>query len=89
MKRFCLILAVALTAGIRVPAQMEFRNGIVAIANESIITYQEVEMVVLPTMQSAAQTFGPNTEQFRQRVNEARADALQQLVERQIGRAHV
>ncbi len=84
MKRLFLILAVALTASVRAPAQMEYRNGIVAIANESIITYQEVEMVVLPTMQSAAQTFGPNSEQFRMRVNEARADALQQLVERQL-----
>lgn len=84
MKRFFLILAVTLTAGVLAPAQMKFANGIVAIANESIITHQEVEMVVQPTMQSAAQTFGPNSEQFRLRVSEARADALQQLVERQL-----
>jgi peptidyl-prolyl cis-trans isomerase SurA len=83
MKLFCCLTCLLLLR-LNVLAEMELRNGIVAIANEAIITAQDVEMASAQVVESAARSYGRSSPQFRQKWNEARNDAVEQLVERQL-----
>src|SRR5436190_6708938 len=80
----CLTGLLLLLLPLNVFAEMELRNGIVAIANEAIITAQDVEMASAQVVESAARSYGRGSPQFRVKWNEARNDAVEQLVERQL-----
>lgn len=84
MKHLCSILLVAVLGALPALAQPELRNGIVALANEAIVTFQDVELASSASIESAYRAHGPNSAQFRQRVSEARSDAVEQLVERHL-----
>jgi hypothetical protein len=75
MKLSCCLTCLLLLR-LSVFADMELRNGIMAIANESIITAQDVEIASAQVVESARRAYGVGSPQFRQKWNDARNDAV-------------
>jgi peptidyl-prolyl cis-trans isomerase SurA len=84
MRRIVLLvwLGLALTAGAATP---ELRNGIAAIVNDSIITYQDVEDYTVEAIDLLRRTYArTQPEVFRQKRIETMMDGLERLIERQL-----
>jgi parvulin-like peptidyl-prolyl isomerase len=64
-------------------ADYEARNGIAAIANDTVITMQDVEMASVQSVEVARRT-SPTAQVFYQRKIQAMRDALDSLIERQL-----
>jgi peptidyl-prolyl cis-trans isomerase SurA len=64
-------------------ADYEARNGIAAIANDTVITMQDVEMASLQSIEVARRT-SPTAQAFYQKKIQAMRDALDLLIERQL-----
>ena len=63
----------------------ELRNGIAAIVNDSVITYQEVEDYTFEAVDVLKRTYARNQpEVYRQKRVETMTDGLEQLIERQL-----
>ena len=63
----------------------DLRNGIAAIVNDSVITYQEVEDYTLEAVDVLHRTYARSQPQvFRQKRLETMTDGLEQLIERQL-----
>jgi peptidyl-prolyl cis-trans isomerase SurA len=69
--------------GSRANADLEPHNGIAAIANDTVITMQDVEMASLQSVEVARRT-SPTAQIFYQRKIQAMRDALDSLIERQL-----
>jgi len=72
------------TLALPVYAIPEFRNGIAAIVNDSVITVQEVEEHVLVPLEALKRTHAGNPSQFNQKRIEAMTSGLEDLVIRQL-----
>ena len=83
MRSFWIVL-LALFAGASVPGEPQLINGVAVIVNDTVITYQDVEMFIGPMKERLAQQFDRQPQVFRQRLGELRADGTDQLVERQL-----
>lgn len=80
----CLILVAALACCVPAQAERTLRNGIAAIVNDSIITYQEVEDNTAPFMEVLKRTYYNQPGVLQQKARETHSDALEQLVETQL-----
>ena len=68
----------------RLRAETRLVNGIDAVVHDSVITYSEVQVMTLPAMQVLYQKYRDQEVVFQQKLNDARNDNLNQLVERQL-----
>lgn len=59
-------------------------NGIVARVNDTVITMKEVLTVILPELEFLERRYGGDPVAFEQKVRELRANAIRDLVERQL-----
>lgn len=60
------------------------RTGIAAIANDSIVTIQEVDMLLLSARDGLLRAYGNNPEQLQTELYKAQSDATEQLIERRL-----
>ena len=67
-----------------VEAEAELRNGIAAIVNEAIITFQDVESYTLNAVDLLRRTYFNQPQVFRQKRAETMNDGLEQLLEKQL-----
>jgi peptidyl-prolyl cis-trans isomerase SurA len=84
--RFLLILILfGLAFGrARAQTQSEPVNGIVAIVNDTVITYKDVQMYIGPAMELLIRQYGQQPAVLEKKVMEAQRDGVEQLVERQL-----
>lgn len=77
-------LAMLAGLGLAISARAELVNGIAAIVNDSIITYEDVLASSARAIELYERQYGRNSALFQQKVLEAQRDALQGLVERKL-----
>jgi len=84
MRVFCstVVAGVALCVGVK--AQAELANGIKAIVNDAVITYQQVEAGAAQAGELLWRQYGRQPEVLQKKLAETRSDALEQLVRRQL-----
>jgi peptidyl-prolyl cis-trans isomerase SurA len=71
-------------ATVKAAASYELVNGIAAIANDSVITLQDVKQASAQGIDLAQRTYYNDPQQFRKKSDEAVSDALELLLERQL-----
>ena len=81
MRKFVLIGALFLSASAMRAATVD---GIYVVVNDSVITYQEVEKVIAPLQEFLYKTYGKDEQVFRQKVEQARADKIDELIQREL-----
>jgi peptidyl-prolyl cis-trans isomerase SurA len=79
--RFIFIFALLLTGG---SLSAELADGVKAVVNDSVITYSQVEEYTTPAAQALRRQYPDSPNTFQQKLNDALADSLEQLVERQL-----
>ena len=84
MRVFCAILVAGASLCARVNAPAELANGIKAIVNDAVITYQQVEAATAQAAELLWRQYARQPEVLQKKMAEARADALDQLVRRQL-----
>src|SRR6185503_18318636 len=84
MRLVCTILCVGLFSGSTVLADLELRNGIAAIVNDAIITFQEVEEIAAPSLEVLRNTFYNQPAIYQQKRVDLLNDTLEHLIERQL-----
>jgi len=84
MKTSLSVLLWILAAAFAARAELIRRTGIAAIANESIVTIQEVEMSSAAVRDGLFRAYGHNPEQLRIESFKAQNDALEHLIERRL-----
>ncbi len=82
LSRFILMLAVA--AGWALSARAEFVDGIKAVVNDGVVTIAEVEDFTTPAAEALRREYAGEPDQFRQKLDAALNDAMEQLIERQL-----
>ena len=80
--RFISIFALALLAGS--PLRAELADGVKAVVNDAVITYSQVEEFTAPAADALRRQYADAPNLFRQKLNDALGDSLEQLVERQL-----
>jgi parvulin-like peptidyl-prolyl isomerase len=65
-------------------AQADLVNGITAIVNDKIITYDQVERGIAPLAQVLARQYRSQPQVFEQKLQELRTDQIEELVKRQL-----
>lgn len=84
MKLFSVILA-GITAALAASGAPELRNGVAAIVNDAVITFQEVEDYTGEAIDLLRRTYGrTQPELFQQKRIETLTDGLEQLIEKQL-----
>ncbi|HWB57994.1 MAG TPA: peptidyl-prolyl cis-trans isomerase [Chthoniobacteraceae bacterium] len=61
-----------------------YRNGVAAIVNNDVITYDQVKMLTGPQEMTLAQAYPQQPDVFRQKVTELRTQAVKDLIDRQL-----
>jgi len=84
MKTRVSILLWIFAAALAAHAELIRRTGIAAIANESIVTIQEVEMLSASPRETLGRALSQNPEQLQIELFKAQNDALEQLIERRL-----
>ncbi len=83
--RFLLLTVIGtLLAGASVRAQFELSNGIAAIADDAVITVQDVRQVAADTIETYRRTYRNDRETLEQKQIGALSDALESLIDRQL-----
>jgi parvulin-like peptidyl-prolyl isomerase len=80
MKTFRFLLVLATIAPVWLHA--EIADGVKAVVSERVITFAEVEDYTRPAADALRRQYSAQPEVFRQKLNEALNDSLEQLVER-------
>jgi len=75
------LLALAGTAGRSGAATVD---GVIAIVHDAVITFQQVQNMVMPDIELLSRTYGNQPEVFKKKENETRIQAEQILVENQL-----
>jgi len=84
MKLFSVILA-GLAAALAASGAPELRNGVAAIVNDAVITFQEVEDYTGEAVDLLRRTYGrTQPDLFQQKRIETLTDGLEQLIEKQL-----
>jgi peptidyl-prolyl cis-trans isomerase SurA len=78
------VLALVPTWPAKTANSYELINGIAAIANDSVITIQNVRQASAQAIDLAQRTYYNDPQQFRKKSDEAVSDALELLLERQL-----
>jgi len=84
MKVLRLICCAGLVACSSARAQLTLLDGIAAIVNDAVVTFQEVRNYVEPSLVVLRNTYGNQPEVFEQRRIDAFARGLEDLVEKQL-----
>jgi parvulin-like peptidyl-prolyl isomerase len=84
MKTRVSILLWIFAAAFAAHAELIRRTGIAAIANDSIVTIQEVEILSAPAVRGLEGIYRSNPEQHRIELFKAQNDALEHLIERRL-----
>jgi parvulin-like peptidyl-prolyl isomerase len=85
MKRLCFMLGLAaVTGGLSALAQTAVVDGIKSVVSSKVVTFSEVEDFTRPAADSLRRQYATQPEVFRQKINDALSDSLEQLVERQL-----
>jgi parvulin-like peptidyl-prolyl isomerase len=79
-----LIAGAVLGSAPRLRAEAQLVNGIDAVVHDSVITFSEVEVMTLPAMDVLYRRYRDQAVVFQEKLNAARSDNLEQLVERQL-----
>jgi peptidyl-prolyl cis-trans isomerase SurA len=79
-----LIAGAVLASAPRLRAESHLVNGIDAVVHDSIVTYSEVEVMTLPAETLLYRQYRDQATVFQQKLNTARGDSLEQLIERQL-----
>lgn len=77
-----LVMGVLLCSGLRV--QAELADAIKAVVHDSVVTYQDVEVLAAPAADVLSQENRNQPEMLQEKLDEALNDSLEQLVERQL-----
>jgi parvulin-like peptidyl-prolyl isomerase len=80
--RFTLVLAAAFCSGL--PLRADMADGVEAIVNDEVITYGQVEEYTQPAAAALRREYAGQPDVFQQKLTEALADSLEQLIERQL-----
>jgi len=73
-----------LVAATRLRAEPQVVNGIDAVVHDSVITFSEVEEKTFPAMQMLYRDYRDQPVVFQQKLNDARNENLEELIERQL-----
>jgi len=84
MKRFLTLALVAATIGAVIPARADLIDGIVAVANESVITFQQVNRLVAMDDEILRSQYRNDPDMLRQKRNELQGQAEEGLIENQL-----
>lgn len=85
MKFFSAILIAAiLTAGLALKSRAGLADGIEAVVNDSIITYQDVDDATAPVADELRRQYAGDFATFQKKLDDAVKENLEQLVERQM-----
>ncbi len=82
LSRFILFLAAAFGSVLSLRA--ELADGVKAIVNDEVITYGQVEEYTQPAAAVLRREYADQPDVFQQKLTEALADSLEQLIERQL-----
>src|SRR5215469_9326028 len=83
--KFLRALLIAAVLAASVPSlRAELVNGIQAIVHDSVITYEDVEILTAQTASVLSRQYGNNPEMFRQKMSDARADNLEKLLRQEL-----
>ncbi len=77
------VLALALVHS-SAPAEFELSNGIAAVANDSVITHEDVRQASAEAVELYRRTYFNNPELFEQKRIAAMSEALEQLIDKQL-----
>src|SRR5271157_4281352 len=85
MRTFCIILIAGAVIGSACPvrAEAELVDGVDAVVHDSVVTIAEVQIMTLPAEQVLYRQYRTQPELYQKKVNDARNDSLDQLLERQ------
>ena len=83
MKFLCAAIVVIFTS-VCLPVRADLADGINAIVNEKIITYQEVDDKIAPAMAVLRNEYAEQPDIFSQKLNDARRDGLETLIENEL-----
>lgn len=84
MKRRCFSWLAALATGVAFAAQPQMLNGLMVIVDQDVITYKDVMSLIAPTLEVLYKTYADQPEVLRQKINQAKQDGIEQLVERKL-----
>jgi peptidyl-prolyl cis-trans isomerase SurA len=78
------IVLIGLGLGTASSSRAELVDGIAAVVNDGIITFTDVKNIMGNTEESLRRVYAPNDPELIQKLREARKEALDQLIERQL-----
>lgn len=81
--KWCIAIAV-LIAGFYLPARAELADGINAIVNNKVITYQEVREYSGPAVDVLQRQYADQPDLFQQKLNDTLRDGMETLIENQL-----
>lgn len=79
-----MVAALWLPGAAELAAQPQLKNGLMAIVNESVITYQDVERLTASQLEAIRSTYRFQPELMEQKRRKVLEEGLEQLVERQL-----
>jgi parvulin-like peptidyl-prolyl isomerase len=79
-----LTVGAVLVSAPRLRAEPQLVNGIDAVVHDSVITFSEVEEKTVPAMQMLYRDYRDQPVLFQQKLNDARNENLDELIERQL-----
>lgn len=83
MKFLCAAL-VTLLAGVCLPLRADMIDGINAIVNDKVITYQEVHDYILPAVDALQHEYADQPDVYQQKLDQTLKDGLETLIENQL-----
>src|ERR1700734_3495674 len=84
MKIFRFAIFVFLVEGVCLPLRADLADGINAIVNDKIITFQEVSDYSAPAVDVLRREYADQPEVYDQKVNDTLKDGLETLIENQL-----
>ena len=84
MKLFQLISVWAAAMCLGLPARAELADGVKAIVNNTVITYEQVQEFTVPAVEALRRQYAAQPEIFQQKLGEALDNSLEILIERQL-----
>jgi parvulin-like peptidyl-prolyl isomerase len=84
MRRLVLIAFLLAAPPVFAANETRLANAIAVIVNDAIITYEEIEALSAPAVELYQRQFARQPELMQQKITDARAEATEQLVERQL-----
>lgn len=82
-----LLLACGVSLGITIPtvlAEPALLDGVAVLVNDKVITFSAIESATLPVLDVLKRQYGRQPQVFEQKLNEARRERLEALVEREL-----